>query len=76
MSELNDDDVEFRGGTLQLTTDNIAGDNTENAIGNNATQNTPRKKSQTNINPSVLSGTDSLTSSTSSFAGEARIKLM
>lgn len=65
MSDLLDDDLEFRGGTLQLSTDNVAVEQAENN-----TRNSEKKKTPTNANPSVLSGTDSLTSSTSSFAGK------
>ncbi|XP_039746936.1 tumor protein p63-regulated gene 1-like protein isoform X4 [Pararge aegeria] len=63
MSDLLDDDLEFRIGTLQLSTDHAA-TNTENQrekTSGNA-RNTP-----VNVPPSVLSGADSLTSSSSSF---------
>ncbi|XP_072943850.1 tumor protein p63-regulated gene 1-like protein isoform X2 [Epargyreus clarus] len=65
MTDLLDDDLEFRGGTLQLATESAA----ENADSrNNAADDTNRNKNQVNANPSVLSGADSLSSSTSSFA--------
>ncbi|KAJ0180772.1 hypothetical protein K1T71_004176 [Dendrolimus kikuchii] len=63
MSDLLDDDLEFRGGTLQLSTDNVTPENAENN-----TRNPEKKRTPINANPSVLSGTDSLTSSTTSFA--------
>lgn len=63
MSDLLDEDVEFRGGTLQLSTDagvvETAGADAANKGG-----------SQSTVHPSVLSGADSLTSSSSSFAGK------
>ncbi|XP_063822052.1 tumor protein p63-regulated gene 1-like protein isoform X4 [Ostrinia nubilalis] len=68
MSELLDDDLEFRGGTLQLTTDNIAPDTT-GRVQNNPTDDSSSTRAKSNANPSsVLSGADSLSSSTSSFA--------
>lgn len=67
MSDLLDDDLEFRIGTLQLSSDNVATnaeDRRENASGN-------AKTAPVNVPPSsVLSGADSLTSSSSSFAGK------
>lgn len=68
MSDLLDDDLEFRGGTLQLSTDTVIPESTE--TNRTVTSENPgRRKPPTNANPSVLSGADSLTSSTSSFAG-------
>ncbi|XP_075969971.1 tumor protein p63-regulated gene 1-like protein isoform X5 [Anticarsia gemmatalis] len=67
MSDLLDEDLEFRGGTLQLSTETVVPESSEN----NRTQTTEqpgRRKPPNNANPSVLSGADSLTSSTSSFA--------
>lgn len=64
MGDLLEDDLELRVGTLQLSTDNANADNRrDNASESN------RTKNQLNANPSVLSGADSLSSSTSSFAG-------
>ena len=63
-----DEDLEFRGGTLQLSTDTPATENSESNR-TNTTDNTARRKPPTSVNPSVLSGANSLTSSTSSFAG-------
>lgn len=64
MSDLQDDELEFSGGTLQLSTDHpvTATPENTNAAG-------PRR-TPTNVHPSVLSGADSLTSSSSSFAGK------
>lgn len=57
MSDLLDEELEFRGGTLQLSSDHA------NAAESGRTL-------QSNVHPpSVLSGADSLTSSASSFAG-------
>lgn len=61
MSDLLDEDLEFRGGTLQLSTEGV-----ETAERHDAADG---KTPQRNANPSVLSGADSLTSSSSSFAG-------
>lgn len=63
MSDLLEDDLEFRGGTLQLSSENA---NVE--ARRNQRENT--SNSNTQVNPSVLSGADSLTSSSSSFAGK------
>ncbi|XP_026747706.1 tumor protein p63-regulated gene 1-like protein isoform X1 [Trichoplusia ni] len=67
MSDLLDEDLEFRGGTLQLSADNIVPESSENTR-NNITDVAAKRKAPSNANPSVLSGADSLTSSTSSFA--------
>ncbi|KAL0894251.1 hypothetical protein ABMA27_014260 [Loxostege sticticalis] len=67
MAELLDDDLEFRGGTLQLTTDNIAPE-TSDRVQNNPADVSTINKPKSSVNPSVLSGADSLSSSTSSFA--------
>ncbi|KAG6461846.1 hypothetical protein O3G_MSEX012892 [Manduca sexta] len=67
MSDLLDDDLEFRGGTLQLSADHVPSESVENQQGN-VSENPARRKPPSNVNPSVLSGADSLTSSTSSFA--------
>ncbi|XP_068629851.1 tumor protein p63-regulated gene 1-like protein isoform X6 [Battus philenor] len=67
MSDLMDDDLELRVGTLQLSTDNAHADNRRDNASESNTSN--RNKNQLNANPSVLSGADSLSSSTSSFAG-------
>ncbi|XP_052757485.1 tumor protein p63-regulated gene 1-like protein isoform X1 [Galleria mellonella] len=67
MSDLLDDDLEFRGGTLQLSSDNINAENAENSQ-NNTAERVNRNKTKSNANSSVLSGADSLSSSTSSFA--------
>ncbi|XP_049867532.1 tumor protein p63-regulated gene 1-like protein isoform X2 [Pectinophora gossypiella] len=66
MSEMLDEDLEFRGGTLQLSTDNAAMENSDNTQ-NNAAVNSNKNKLKPNSHPSVLSGADSLSSSTSSF---------
>ncbi|XP_028038273.1 tumor protein p63-regulated gene 1-like protein isoform X1 [Bombyx mandarina] len=66
MSDILEDDLEFRGGTLQLSTDNSAVGVVENQP--SVTTDSTRKQSQGNVHPSVLSGADSLTSSTNSFA--------
>lgn len=68
MSDLQDEDLEFRGGTLQLSSDTTVAEISESNR-NNTTDNTARRKPPINVNPSVLSGENSLTSSTSSFAG-------
>ncbi|KAF9422238.1 hypothetical protein HW555_002047 [Spodoptera exigua] len=67
MSDLLDEDLEFRGGTLQLSTDTNVAENSESNPTNN-TDNLGRRKPPSSVNPSVLSGANSLTSSTSSFA--------
>lgn len=68
MSDLLEEDLEFRGGTLQLSTDAVMPESSE--TNRTVTADTPgRRKTPTNANPSVLSGADSLTSSTCSFAG-------
>lgn len=56
MTDLQDE-LEFSGGTLQLSTDHPV-----------TTAADESKRTPTNVNPSVLSGADSLTSSSSSFA--------
>ncbi|XP_073943605.1 tumor protein p63-regulated gene 1-like protein isoform X4 [Choristoneura fumiferana] len=66
MGDLLDDDLEFRGGTLQLSTDPNAEDPAGSSENNTATE--PKSKPSSNVNPSILSGADSLSSSTSSFA--------
>ncbi|CAH2073177.1 unnamed protein product, partial [Iphiclides podalirius] len=64
MGDLLEDDLELRVGTLQLSTDNTNADNRrDNASESN------RNKNELIANSSVLSGADSLSSSTSSFAG-------
>lgn len=68
MGDLNDDDLEFRGGTLQLSCDNALEHN-ENNTNAAAERSLLNKRSQNNLNPSVLSGEDSLSSSSTSFAG-------
>ncbi|CAH2086054.1 unnamed protein product [Euphydryas editha] len=61
MSDLLEDDLEFRGGTLQLSSENVNAETRRNQQENGSNTNTQ-------VNPSVLSGADSLTSSSSSFA--------
>ncbi|XP_045445871.1 tumor protein p63-regulated gene 1-like protein [Melitaea cinxia] len=61
MSDLLEDDLEFRGGTLQLSSENANAEARRNQRENTSNSNTQ-------VNPSVLSGADSLTSSSSSFA--------
>ncbi|XP_032513879.1 tumor protein p63-regulated gene 1-like protein isoform X4 [Danaus plexippus] len=66
MGDLLEEDLEFRGGTLQLSSENLPPENA-----NNQRDKTPNINTNTpshNVNPSVLSGADSLTSSSSSFA--------
>lgn len=67
MSDLTEDDMEFRGGTLQLSTENN-GENSQNRV-RGATHSQNKVKTPLSVNPSVLSGADSLSSSASSFAG-------
>ncbi|XP_013180415.1 PREDICTED: tumor protein p63-regulated gene 1-like protein isoform X7 [Papilio xuthus] len=67
MSDILDDDLELRVGTLQLTSDNANADNRRDNASDAKSSN--KNKNQLNANPSVLSGADSLSSSTSSFAG-------
>ncbi|XP_059045198.1 tumor protein p63-regulated gene 1-like protein isoform X4 [Achroia grisella] len=67
MSDLLDEDVEFRGGTLQLSADNVNAENADNNQ-NNTAEKVNRNKPRSYANSSVLSGADSLSSSTSSFA--------
>ncbi|XP_014370897.2 tumor protein p63-regulated gene 1-like protein isoform X6 [Papilio machaon] len=67
MSDILDDDLELRVGTLQLTSDNANADNRLDNASDAKSSN--KNKNQLNANPSVLSGADSLSSSTSSFAG-------
>ncbi|XP_047512745.1 tumor protein p63-regulated gene 1-like protein isoform X3 [Pieris napi] len=66
MSDLMEDGMEFRGGTLQLSTENN-GENSESRV-RGATQSHNKIKTPISVNPSVLSGADSLSSSASSFA--------
>ncbi|XP_013146362.1 PREDICTED: tumor protein p63-regulated gene 1-like protein isoform X6 [Papilio polytes] len=66
MSDILDDDLELRVGTLQLTSDNANADNRVDNASDSKSSN--KNKNQLNANPSVLSGADSLSSSTSSFA--------
>ncbi|KAL0894252.1 hypothetical protein ABMA27_014260 [Loxostege sticticalis] len=54
MAELLDDDLEFRGGTLQLTTDNIAPE-TSDRVQNNPADVSTINKPKSSVNPSVLS---------------------
>ncbi|XP_069365832.1 tumor protein p63-regulated gene 1-like protein isoform X2 [Maniola hyperantus] len=70
MSDLLDDDLELRIGTLQLSTDNVAANGETQRPGR---EKTPGNARSTPVNvpvppSSVLSGADSLTSSSSSFA--------
>ncbi|XP_045485978.1 tumor protein p63-regulated gene 1-like protein isoform X2 [Pieris rapae] len=66
MSDLMEDGMEFRGGTLQLSTENNVENSESRARG--ATQSHNKIKTPISVNPSVLSGADSLSSSASSFA--------
>ncbi|KAM3961281.1 tumor protein p63-regulated gene 1-like protein isoform 2-T2 [Aphomia sociella] len=66
MSDLLDEDLEFRGGTLQLSADNVIAENSENHQ-NNTAEKVNRNKTKSIANSSVLSGADSLSSSESSF---------
>ncbi|CAH4037127.1 tumor protein p63-regulated gene 1-like protein isoform X1 [Pieris brassicae] len=66
MSDLMEDGMEFRGGTLQLSTENNV-ENSESRV-RGATQSHNKIKTPISVNPSVLSGADSLSSSASSFA--------
>ncbi|KAI5641724.1 inositol phosphatase domain-containing protein [Phthorimaea operculella] len=66
MSELLDEDLEFRGGTLQLSTENTAPESSE-PNQNNAADDSSRNRPKNSVNPSVLSGADSLSSSSASF---------
>lgn len=69
MADLVEEDLEFRGGTLQLSSDNGLEEHNENSR-NIATENSMlRERTQNNVNPSVLSGANSLSTSSSSFAG-------
>ncbi|XP_045785918.1 tumor protein p63-regulated gene 1-like protein isoform X2 [Maniola jurtina] len=68
MSDLLDDDLELRIGTLQLSTDNVATNAEAQRPGREKTSGNARS-TPVNVPPSsVLSGADSLTSSSSSFA--------
>ncbi|XP_038215686.1 tumor protein p63-regulated gene 1-like protein isoform X1 [Zerene cesonia] len=67
MGDLLEDDVEFRGGTLELSTENGGAGNPENRS-KGVTPSHNKIKTPLNANPSVLSGADSLSSSASSFA--------
>ncbi|XP_023935454.1 tumor protein p63-regulated gene 1-like protein isoform X2 [Bicyclus anynana] len=64
MSDLLDDDLELRIGTLQLSTDNVPAnsESRQDQTSGNA------RNTHVNVPSSVLSGADSLTSSSSSFA--------
>lgn len=74
MSDLLDEDLEFRGGTLQLSTDTLTAESAENRQNNTAAADSKTKhKSKTTANSSVLSGADSLSSSTSSFTGKHKL---
>ncbi|XP_053625379.1 tumor protein p63-regulated gene 1-like protein isoform X2 [Plodia interpunctella] len=66
MSELMDEDLEFRGGTLQLSSENPPTEHATN-IDNTASETSSRLKTKPTAHSSVLSGADSLTSSTTSF---------
>lgn len=68
MADLVDEDLEFRGGTLQLSADNGVENNENNR--NTAMENSllTQNNAQNNVNPSVLSGANSLSSSSTSFA--------
>nr|XP_026489973.1 tumor protein p63-regulated gene 1-like protein isoform X3 [Vanessa tameamea] len=63
MGDLVDEDLEFRGGTLQLSSENASAEPRVTQPAKSSTNTT-----NTQVNPSVLSGADSLTSSSSSFA--------
>ncbi|XP_026489971.2 tumor protein p63-regulated gene 1-like protein isoform X1 [Vanessa tameamea] len=63
MGDLVDEDLEFRGGTLQLSSENVSAEPRVTQPAKSSTNTT-----NTQVNPSVLSGADSLTSSSSSFA--------
>lgn len=69
MSDLLDEDLEFRGGTLQLSTDHVLSETADNTQ-NDRTDTSSVTRLYVNPNPSVLSGADSLSSSTSSFIGK------
>ena len=71
MGDLLDDDLEFRGGTLQLSSESVRGD----SPGNRRDKPSGTANRSPQINPSVLSGADSLTSSTSSFAGNILVSI-
>ncbi|XP_013195949.1 tumor protein p63-regulated gene 1-like protein isoform X2 [Amyelois transitella] len=66
MSDLLDEDLEFRGGTLQLSTEQTAVEHANNE--NTATESSNTNKSKPIAPSSVLSGASSLTTSSSSFA--------
>lgn len=68
MSDLLDEELEFRGGTLQLSTDHVS-ESTGNSQ-NDGTDSSSVTRLYLNPNPSVLSGADSLSSSTSSIVGK------
>lgn len=68
MSDLLDDGLEFRGGTLQLSSDIVPADSSGGNQNNPEQSDTNKNQPKSNANPSVLSGADSLSSSTSSFA--------
>lgn len=70
MSDLLEDDLEFRGGTLQLSADHVAAGTADNTANQRTGENSVKSKPQSNANPSVLSGADSLSSSTASFTGK------
>ncbi|CAH0406280.1 unnamed protein product [Chilo suppressalis] len=68
MSDLLDDDLEFRGGTLQLSTEVVSPDTSGQNQNNPNQSESITNQPKANVNPSVLSGADSLSSSSSSFA--------
>lgn len=70
MGDIHDDDLEFRGGTLQLSTDHNL--ETADASRNAGSETSGRNKTLNNPNPSVLSGANSLSSSSASFNGKSR----
>ncbi|KAG7307386.1 hypothetical protein JYU34_007573 [Plutella xylostella] len=65
MGDINEDDLEFRGGTLQLSTDHSGHDNGDNSR-NAGSENLSRVRPPNTTNPSVLSGANSLSSSSTS----------
>ncbi|XP_011549574.2 tumor protein p63-regulated gene 1-like protein isoform X2 [Plutella xylostella] len=68
MGDINEDDLEFRGGTLQLSTDHSGHDNGDNNR-NAGSENLSRVRPPNTTNPSVLSGANSLSSSSTSVTG-------
>lgn len=69
MGDINEDDLEFRGGTLQLSTDHSGHDNGDNSR-NAGSENLSRVRPPNTTNPSVLSGANSLSSSSTSVTGK------